>query len=209
MHRLKRWHSCRRNSSLYIVNDPFTFIPLFKRASPPTIEMLRLVVPFVVERGREDRRQMRRKSRENLECEILGKIRRDSIKSVLRTFVTRVSKTKRSGNENYERDRHCKNFIASFYFVRTRIIYLLNRSLQFSNFCWANQTYLLTRRVYINVLNVFYSISKIRFEIYFSRERERERSIYPWKKGKKRWKGLYFSMVEICVRLFFESFFRN
>lgn len=206
MHRLKRWHSCRRNSSLYIVNDPFTFIPLFKRASPPTIEMLRLVVPFVVERGREDRRQMRRKSRENLECEILGKIRRDSIKSVLRTFVTRLSKTKQSGNENYERDRHCKNFIASFYFVRTRIIYLLNRSLQFSNFCWANQTYLLTRRVYINVLNVFYSISKIRFEIYFSREREREKYISLKERKEAVERTVFFHGWNLCTFIFWKFF---
>lgn len=168
--------------------------------------MLRLVVPFVVERGREDRRQMRRKSRENLECEILGKIRRDSIKSVLRTFVTRLSKTKQSGNENYERDRHCKNFIASFYFVRTRIIYLLNRSLQFSNFCWANQTYLLTRRVYINVLNVFYSISKIRFEIYFSREREREVYI-PERKERSGGKDCIFPWLKFVYVYFLKVFF--
>lgn len=107
-----------------------------------------------------------------------------------------------------ERDRHCKNFIASFYFVRTRIIYLLNRSLQFSNFCWANQTYLLTRRVYINVLNVFYFISKIRFEIYSSREREKERSIYiSERKERSGGKDCIFPWLKFVFVYFLKVFF--
>lgn len=133
---------------------------------------------------------MRRKSREKT-CECVS-----YQKEVYWTFVLR----KRDEMENYERNCRwiaCKNFIAPFYFVRTRIIYpwivLPNFQINHNTIDRANQTYLLARRGCIYTSNVSYFISKIQN---LFQQREREIYIYIFKEV---WKEVHFSTLEIRI----------
>lgn len=134
MHRLKRWHFCRkrrRNSSLYIVNDPFTFIPLFKRASPPPLPTIATEILRCSVRSWKgawnilDRRRMRRKSRKELGNCVSWKKAKRYIE------LWSFENEKRNGNENYERNCH---WIANILFRSNENNLSLNRSLQFLNF---------------------------------------------------------------------------
>lgn len=209
MHRLKRWHSCRkrrRNSSLlyrkrpvYIYSAIQTCILSPPLSLPPPLSSPTIAIgnsSLFLSRLKEgvryilDRRQMRRKSREKT-CECVS-----YQKEVYWTFVLR----KRDEMENYEcncRWIACKNFIAPFYFVRTRIIYpwivLPNFQINHNTIDRANKTYLLARRGCIYTSNVSYFISKIQN---LFQQREREIYIYIFKEV---WKEVHFSTLEIRI----------
>lgn len=219
MHRLKRWHFCRkrrRNSSLYIVNDPFTFIPLFKRASPPPLPTIATEILRCSVRSWKgawnilDRRRMRRKSRENLEIVYLGKRRRDILnfgpwktRNEMETKITNVTVIE------------LQTFYCLVLFRSNENNLSLNRSLQFLNFKLIttrliNWAWLSESNLFISSTCLYKHVEYILFRfISKSIPAERERDKEKYISLKKCGKNCIFLEIRIFVYVYFGSFFRN